>query len=254
MHWSWRVTVKCAAGRRDLESLRDCFPQGPIAVCLGNHDFWMLDNSRRERDSLSSIIERCWVPAAKSSGVVLLDGGNLHLQDVAIVGGYGHYDLGFAVPGLAYDGIRVTEEDYLRGSPSGGFRIALARLPVYAARVASPGNRTRTGSNLFENAWRRPETLEPSWCCILLLSKSSLACPLSEPWRQTQIRRFTLFSALISGTVRWESCCGKPETIWLPWCAGTPTVAPAHSIWVAWLGSILVRIMELPKGLSSLAI
>jgi predicted MPP superfamily phosphohydrolase len=62
-----------------LKNLRGCFPQGPIAVCLGNHDFWMLDNSRRERDSLSSIIERFWVPAAKSSGVVLLDGGNLHL-------------------------------------------------------------------------------------------------------------------------------------------------------------------------------
>ena len=101
-----------------LKNLRDCFPQGPIAVCLGNHDFWMLDNSRRERESLSDIIERYWVPAAKSSGVVLLDGGNLHLHGVAIVGGYGHYDLGFAVPGLAYDGRRVTEEDYLRGSPS----------------------------------------------------------------------------------------------------------------------------------------
>jgi Icc-related predicted phosphoesterase len=101
-----------------LKSLRDCFPRGPVAVCLGNHDFWMLDNPRKERDSLSSIIERYWAPAAKSFDVVLLDGGNLHLQDVEIVGGYGHYDLGFAVPGLAYDGIRVTEEDYLRGSPS----------------------------------------------------------------------------------------------------------------------------------------
>jgi Icc-related predicted phosphoesterase len=101
-----------------LKSLRDCFPQGPIAVCLGNHDFWMLDNSRRDRNSLSTIIERYWAPAAKSFDVVLLDGENLHLQDVAIVGGYGHYDLGFAVPGLAYDGIRVTEEDYLRGSLS----------------------------------------------------------------------------------------------------------------------------------------
>ena len=38
-----------------LESLRDCFPKGPIAVCLGNHDFWMHDeptqslNGRRTR-------------------------------------------------------------------------------------------------------------------------------------------------------------------------------------------------------------
>lgn len=101
-----------------LKSLRGSFPGGPIAVCLGNHDFWLLDNSQRERDSLSTIIERYWAPAAKSFDVVLLDERNLHLQDLAIVGGYGHYDLGFAVPGLAYDGIRVTEADYLRGSPS----------------------------------------------------------------------------------------------------------------------------------------
>jgi hypothetical protein len=100
-----------------MKILRGCFPEGPIAVCLGNHDFWTLDNSRKESDSLSGIIDRYWVPAAKSFDIVLLDVGNLYLQDMAIVGGYGHYDLGFAVPGLAYDGITVTEEDYLRGSP-----------------------------------------------------------------------------------------------------------------------------------------
>jgi Icc-related predicted phosphoesterase len=101
-----------------LKNLRACFPQGPIAVCLGNHDFWMLDNSRRESDSLSGIIHRYWAPAAKSLDIVLLDVENLRLQDIAVVGGYGHYDLGFAVPGLAYDGILVTPEDYFRGSPS----------------------------------------------------------------------------------------------------------------------------------------
>jgi Icc-related predicted phosphoesterase len=101
-----------------LKSLRGCFPKGPIAVCLGNHDFWMLDNSRREVASLSEVIHRYWAPAAQSLDIVLLDVENLHLKDVAIVGGYGHYDLGFAFPGLAYDGIRVTEDDYLRGSPS----------------------------------------------------------------------------------------------------------------------------------------
>lgn len=102
-----------------LKSLRGCFPRGPIAVCLGNHDFWMLDNSRREVASLSGVIDRYWAPAANSLDVTLLDVANLYLQDVAIVGGYGHYDLGFAIPGLAYDGIPVTEADYLRGSPPG---------------------------------------------------------------------------------------------------------------------------------------
>jgi Icc-related predicted phosphoesterase len=101
-----------------LENLRDSFPQGPLAVCLGNHDFWMHDVSRREIASLSEVVDRYWAPAAKSLDIVLLDLENLHLHDVEIVGGYGHYDLGFALPGLAYDGIPVTEEDYLRGAPS----------------------------------------------------------------------------------------------------------------------------------------
>jgi Icc-related predicted phosphoesterase len=101
-----------------LKSLRGCFPQGPIAVCLGNHDFWVLDDSRKEVASLAEVIDRYWAPAAKSVDVVLLDQRNLLLQGLTVVGGYGHYDLGFAVPGLAYDGVRVVEDDYLRGAPS----------------------------------------------------------------------------------------------------------------------------------------
>ena len=102
-----------------LKNLRQCFPEGPIAVCLGNHDFWVFDQPRRGR-SLSEIIDRYWVPAAESFGIVLLDVANLYLQDLVIVGGYGHYDLGFAIPKLAYDGILVTEKDYLRGRLSSG--------------------------------------------------------------------------------------------------------------------------------------
>lgn len=103
-----------------LRNLRGCFPQGPIAVCLGNHDFWMHDCARKECNSLAEVIDQCWMPAAKSVDITLLDMGNLPLQDITIVGGYGHYDLGFAVPDLAYEGIVVTEEDYLRGSPPSG--------------------------------------------------------------------------------------------------------------------------------------
>ena len=73
---------------------------------------------RRDCDSLAGVIDRYWAPAAKSLDIVLLDTGNMDLQDVTIVGGYGHYDLGFAIPGLAYNGIPVTEADYLRGRPS----------------------------------------------------------------------------------------------------------------------------------------
>lgn len=103
-----------------LEKIRNCFPAGPLAVCLGNHDFWLHDSERNECRTLSAVIDRYWVPPAKWYDVVLLDLENLSLPGITVVGGYGHYDLGFAVPDLAYDGVRVTEEDYLRGSPSAG--------------------------------------------------------------------------------------------------------------------------------------
>jgi Icc-related predicted phosphoesterase len=106
-----------------LEKIRDCFPTGPLAVCLGNHDFWLHDSARSECDALSAVVDRYWVPPAKSLDVVLLDIENLSLQGITIVGGYGHYDLGFAVPDLAYDGVRVTEEDYFRGRPFPGSPI-----------------------------------------------------------------------------------------------------------------------------------
>jgi Icc-related predicted phosphoesterase len=103
-----------------LRILRGCFPSGPMAVCLGNHDFWVDDAVRRECGSLPDVINRFWEPAAKAFDVALLDNENLSLSGVTIVGGYGHYDLGFAVPGLVYDGVAVTEADYLRGAPPSG--------------------------------------------------------------------------------------------------------------------------------------
>jgi Icc-related predicted phosphoesterase len=103
-----------------LQKIRGCFPKGPLAVCLGNHDFWLHDSARSECGTLSSIIDRYWVPPAKFLDVVLLDRENLSLRGLTIAGGYGHYDLGFAVPDLIYEGVRMTEEDYLRGSPFPG--------------------------------------------------------------------------------------------------------------------------------------
>jgi Icc-related predicted phosphoesterase len=102
-------------GERTLRDLRRSFPGGRIAVCLGNHDFWVPDFFRGDCRSLSDVIERFWEPAAKEFDVTLLDTANLCLPGLAIVGGYGHYDLGFAIPGLSYDGIPVTEADYTRG-------------------------------------------------------------------------------------------------------------------------------------------
>ena len=101
-----------------LGEIRCCVPDQPIAVCLGNHDFWLHEEARNECDSLSAVIDRYWVPAAQASDIGLLDRENFRIGAVTVVGGYGHYDLGFALPGLAYRGVAVTEKDYIRGCPS----------------------------------------------------------------------------------------------------------------------------------------
>lgn len=98
-----------------LLALRRIFSQGWLVICLGNHDFWMHDDARQRYASLDQVIEEHWLPAARQADVVLLDSGNLELPDLYLVGGYGHYDLGFAVPGLAYGDLKISEADYLRG-------------------------------------------------------------------------------------------------------------------------------------------
>ena len=98
-----------------LLALRRIFSQGWLAICLGNHDFWMHDDARQRYATLDQAVEDYWLPAARRTDVVLLDRDNLNLPDLCLVGGYGHYDLGFAVPDLAYGDLKVSEADYLRG-------------------------------------------------------------------------------------------------------------------------------------------
>ncbi len=98
-----------------LRHLRQIFPDGPIALTLGNHDFWL--GSGNGCHSLSEVIDRYWTPAADQFAISLLDLKNLPLGEITLVGAYGHYDLGFRCPNLRYDGAVVTEEHYLAGRP-----------------------------------------------------------------------------------------------------------------------------------------
>ncbi len=98
-----------------LQSLRAVFPEGPLAVCLGNHDFWLHDAARGRCRDLPAVVEEVWRPAAAAAQVTLLDVENLALPGLTVVGGYGHYDLGFAIPGLRYGSLTVSAEDYGRG-------------------------------------------------------------------------------------------------------------------------------------------
>ena len=98
-----------------LRELRWAFPHGPIIISLGNHDFWggALGGCR----TLSATIERFWQAPAQRYDVALLDQENFSFGGVLFVGGYGHYDLGFAFPGLRYEGKVVTQHHYLHGRP-----------------------------------------------------------------------------------------------------------------------------------------
>jgi Icc-related predicted phosphoesterase len=98
-----------------LRHLREIFPDRPIALTLGNHDFWL--SSDNGCHSLSEVIDRYWTPAADQFGICLLDLHNLPLGEITLVGAYGHYDLGFRCPHLRYDGAVVTEAHYLAGRP-----------------------------------------------------------------------------------------------------------------------------------------
>jgi 3',5'-cyclic AMP phosphodiesterase CpdA len=98
-----------------LLELRRIFPHGPIIVALGNHDFWggAADGCR----TLGATLERFWQAPAQRYEVTLLDQENFRSDELVFVGGYGHYDLGFAVPELRYEGEIVTRDHYLRGRP-----------------------------------------------------------------------------------------------------------------------------------------
>jgi predicted phosphodiesterase len=98
-----------------LRELRRVFPDGPIIIAFGNHDFW--GGAVAGCRTLEATVERFWQPPAERYNVTLLDQENFDSEELVLVGGYGHYDLGFAAPGLRYEGKTVTREHYLRGRP-----------------------------------------------------------------------------------------------------------------------------------------
>ncbi|MFY9987618.1 MAG: metallophosphoesterase [Chthoniobacterales bacterium] len=98
-----------------LCELRRLFPHGPIIVVLGNHDFW--GGVAAGCRTLGATLEQFWQTPAQRYDVTLLDQENFCFEELVFVGGYGHYDLGFAVPELRYEGKIVTRDHYLRGRP-----------------------------------------------------------------------------------------------------------------------------------------
>jgi 3',5'-cyclic AMP phosphodiesterase CpdA len=146
------------AGEADtvLRELRRVFPDGPIIVALGNHDFW--GAAAGGCRTLEATVEQFWQGPAQRYQVTLLDQENFQADELVLVGGYGHYDLGFAVPQLRYEGKLVTRDHYLRGRPpietllrwrdfdwmppaGNVLGIAAAQIEAIQARITAAGAR-----------------------------------------------------------------------------------------------------------------
>ena len=100
---------------RHLPAIRNVVGDRHLALALGNHDFWVGSTEHTQYASLDEVVTRFWQDPVRDAGAVLLDRTNVDLGDFAIVGGYGHFDLGLAEPNLRVRGELVTETIYLSG-------------------------------------------------------------------------------------------------------------------------------------------
>jgi predicted phosphodiesterase len=118
-----------------LAAVRMAVGNRPLAFCLGNHDHWIPPGQHDRFATLRSLREKCWEPSAAAVGAVLLDGGNAFWNEVTVCGGYGHFDLGHAEPGLCVAGRPVTRDDYLSGGMAGAVWNDFAFIPGCAVRL-----------------------------------------------------------------------------------------------------------------------
>ncbi len=102
--------------RETCKLLRKIAGDKPIVVTLGNHDYWTGERFLRKGVNLEEVEDHYWIPAFKEFDIHFLDRGNYSLSGkMEIVGCYGHYDLGFAIPELQIEADMVSESNYLEG-------------------------------------------------------------------------------------------------------------------------------------------
>lgn len=128
--------------------LREAVGDRPLAVCLGNHDYWV-QRGRDRYDNLEAILQEVWRPICAQFGAILLDVENADWGDFTVVGGYGHYYLGLAIPDLEFGGTPITRENYLEGGIGRVFWNDFRMIPHCAehleteARAQAAGIRQR---------------------------------------------------------------------------------------------------------------
>lgn len=134
-----------AQSARHMVALRQVVGERHLAVALGNHDFWLESTEHAWFSNLGQVVTRYWREPARDVGAVLLDIENADLSDLAIVGGYGHFDLGHAEPNLRVFGQRITEEIYLSGGMNGLFWNDFRCIPNCGTRVSAESTEQATG-------------------------------------------------------------------------------------------------------------
>lgn len=117
----------------------------PVAICLGPRDHWLPRDRWDEFPSAEAVRKHFWQPALEKSGVTGLDFQNLPLGDLAIVGAYGHFDLGFRDEGLAIDGEPVSREAYLAGTTGGLEANDIRQIPFAAETLEDEAQRQADG-------------------------------------------------------------------------------------------------------------
>jgi len=130
---------------RHLAALRNVVGERHLAISLGNHDFWLDSTGHARFSCLDQVATRYWREPARDVGAVLLDLENAVLGDLAIVGGYGHFDLGLAEPNLHVRGREITEDIYLSGGMNGLFWNDFRYIPNCGTRVRAEAGEQAAG-------------------------------------------------------------------------------------------------------------
>ena len=162
-----------AAGHaaRHLTEIRNAVGDRPLAITLGNHDFWLPSVGHAQFSHLDQVVTRFWREPARDLDIVLLDHENLDLGDTVVAGCYGHFDLGHAEPGLRIGGVEVSEEVYRSGGMGGLFWNDFRFIPNCVTRIQ-------------EEAMEQAAGLACRMDAAIMSGKRLLVAVHTCPWRE----------------------------------------------------------------------
>ena len=156
---------------RHLTEIRNAVGDRPLAITLGNHDFWLPSICHAQFSNLDQVVTRFWREPARDLDIVLLDRENLDLGEIAVAGCYGHFDLGHAEPGLHVGGVEVTKSIYLSGGMGGLYWGDFRYIPNCAIGIR-------------EEAREQADGIASRMDAAIAAGKSLLIATHTCPWRE----------------------------------------------------------------------